>query len=319
MLNEVPFPERRRTSAHGFHIALATIFVLASLLFGRDAFAYHRNLTVHFDALVPRHEHGQLHVDYAIDHDDWHAVQGAGIRPRLNLYARERGTGFSYVYSMELVADRGTVVFPAFATPRHLREVEFRLSGFTQSARIDRMSVGSECDTRVRVAVRRPARRQERGASHDVAGIIAACSEELHSSSELSACVAKASHLRSAATQTIRACGEATTWSDDMLGCLDQAVAIRRDPASTVAACSESTYFSDDFRACLRESSRFHVSAAPSIRACRAAAGWSDEFEACVRTAAELGRGAERVVRACDEATHWSDDFRHCLEAGRRT
>ncbi len=309
-----------------FIIALAVAFVLVSL-FARDVFADHpsRDLDVRFTALDVDMHRGGLRVTYEIDHQDWHALQRAHIRPRLNLYAPGHQGRFEFVQSVRLDADAGTIEYARGTISRHTRFVEVRLSGERGRTRIARTSFGSDCARRVRLAVHRPGPPRGHGHGHghghgeyDEVALIEACARSTSWSGDLNQCIAKARNLDHDAPATIVACSSATSWSGDFLACLDLAANVGRNRPGTIAACSAATSWSGDFKSCLGTAAGYRSDASPTIAACKAATTWSGDFKSCLDEARFLGPRGARVVDACGAATSWSGEFKQCLVGARR-
>lgn len=290
-----------------FLFFLGAALILGSL-FARDAFADHpyREIDVRLDHLDVRAERGELRVSYAIDRGSWRAIEGAHLRPRLNLYAPNGRRGPArFVHSVAINHREAVLVFDGHLVPR-AETVEIRLSGERGRTRIVTTSYGADCSDRVRVAVARPHRdKPGRGHGHghgddkhddhghghgdnrDVA-IIEACSASTSWSTDFNACVQKGKRIGYDAPASIAACSAATSWSTDFQGCLDRAANIRHDRVATIHACS-------------------------------AATSWSTDFQACLDEARHLGGAASQVVDACSAATSWSTDFRQCLVSARRS
>ena len=188
--------------ARGSMALLCALMML--MVSATSAFAQGRALDVEFkdvDAVAKRG--GALTVEYTIKKRSWRELKREGITPRINLYVeRENRRGYNYAYSVELDRRSGRIEYPReFVNVRGMRTVEFEVVGFAGASRVDRVTYGSECASKIRVALARRGKgggdrvdrdRPRRGAR---AQLVAACERQTKYSSELNRCIDEAAAL----------------------------------------------------------------------------------------------------------------------------
>ena len=311
-------------------VARGSVALLCALMMlmvsATSAFAQGRALDVEFrdvDAVARRG--GALTVEYTIKKKSWRELKREGITARINLYVeRENRRGYNYAYSVELDRRSGRIEYPKeFVNVRGMRTVEFEVVGFAGASHVDRVTFGSECASKIRVALAREGRPGGDGVDNDRplrgarARLVAACERQTKFSSEFNRCIDEAAALQlEVAASVVDFCGGQTRFATGLYTCIESAATLRHDPIASIKACGAVTKFDSEVKACVQLAASFDRPAAPSVAACGAQTRFNTGFNSCLKAARDVpGRRVGQLVEACGVASKFDQGLVSCVKA----
>ncbi|MBA2663573.1 MAG: hypothetical protein H0U74_14890 [Bradymonadaceae bacterium] len=285
----------------------AMMFAFAAASFASSPDAQARpgtHLEITFERLTITQEPGQIVVDYVIRADDWRRLQRAELAPRLDLFLARGSHGNHEVRHSGQSVQRaqGRLVYRGASVHHHQDTVGLQLLGAHKATRIDRISFGELCGSKIAVAIahRRPradrsppkarpapapapaprAARPRRGPRIDEHSPPApACTGRADVDCPI-ACPQSASR-----TDMIRACQANTRFASDFDACLVRGQRLASHQAvSTINACGQHSAFGSDMTRCLDIATGMRHNPAPVVQACGEATRFASDMHACMVT-----------------------------------
>ncbi len=314
-------------------LSLAAIMALMMVLGSATAAsAQGRALDVEFkDVDVVAQRGGKLTLEYTIKKSSWQELRKSGIKPRLNLFVeRDNTRGYNFAYSVELDRRKGRIEYPDVVNVRGTRTVEFEIVGYEGVSRVDRVTYGSECASKIRLAIARKGKKQgrvedrEEDRSRDRvrpgrgarAELVAACERHTNYSSELNKCLDEAAALPlERAALVVDVCGDQTKYPSELYSCVKGASALRHDPVASIQACGAATKFDSELKACVKLAATFDRPAAAVVAACSNQTRYDSGLQGCMKAAKGVGGGrVGALVEACGAASQHDQGLVSCVK-----
>ncbi len=298
-------------------------------------------ISLRFDRLDVVQEGSSLTVDYAINRNDWNAVQKANIEPRMDLYLPGQGrkSNLEHHAGYTLPRNSGKIVFQRVPENSRQNEVGIRIANAKSKNRNVALSFGRQQGEEIRVKVRvievsrptqpsRPTRPSQPSRpsrpSHPPVEPERPHHEphyperpqhdhypdrphhEPHRPS-------RPHHDRAdSQVDIINACKQNSTFSSDLDKCLSDAKQLRgHQTVAIINACGQRQ---NGLSECMRSATSLpEYEAVEIIRACGQRSTFSSDMKTCLDSTVGFRQEVTPVIQACGQASTFSSDFVTCM------